>query len=427
MAKRIIGFILCFALCFMILPFSAYAKEQEAGPAMITSLEITIPEPVAGENPSFSAVVPEDAGYDVEDYDDDEWISGVNWSEEDTYTCGEDYVYELGHDYWVYISLVLTDEQAYRFADADDIRATVNGRVAEVSAYDDNNYVVNCCFTLRDKALMVGKVSVTVPKPAAGEEIPYAASVPDGAIYALEDFDIDGWQNGVIWQDEEGDPLEPGAVFEPGKAYIVIISLVLPDDGHWFAPQDELAAAVNGRTAQAYKYSFDNYGISRTFHINEPNLCDVLVFPDAEATEPVTGSVVERGTVYGAISAPEREDEEFMGWFTDRACTTPYDPAAPVTQDTEIFAKWEKKATRLLGDADGNGVVNVFDASYVQKGLTGTAGYPDYAAVDRRDIGYRASDADGNGVVNIFDAATVQKFLTGSASAQGLGIGELMR
>ena len=78
----------------------------------------------------------------------------------------------------------------------------------------------------------------------------------------------------------------------------------------------------------------------------------------------------------------------------------------------------------LLGDADGNGVVNVFDASYVQKGLTGTAGYPDYSTMDKSDIAYRAADVDGNGIVNIFDAATIQKFLTGSASAQGLGIGE---
>ena len=79
---------------------------------------------------------------------------------------------------------------------------------------------------------------------------------------------------------------------------------------------------------------------------------------------------------------------------------------------------------RLLGDADKNGVVNVFDASYVQKGLTGTSGYPEYSKLDKSDIEYRVADVDGSGAVNIFDAAMIQKYLTGTASAQSYGIGD---
>ena len=83
--------------------------------------------------------------------------------------------------------------------------------------------------------------------------------------------------------------------------------------------------------------------------------------------------------------------------------------------------------TRLLGDADGNGTVNIFDAAHVQKGLTGTGGYPSYASMDKNDIAYRAADVDGDGTVNIFDASIIQKYLTGSAYAQGYGVGEPIR
>ena len=87
----------------------------------------------------------------------------------------------------------------------------------------------------------------------------------------------------------------------------------------------------------------------------------------------------------------------------------------------------EPAVDRLLGDADNNGIVNVFDASYIQKGLTGSKGYPEYSKLDKNDVTYRAADADGDGTVNIFDAALIQKFLTGAASAQSYGIGELLK
>ena len=82
---------------------------------------------------------------------------------------------------------------------------------------------------------------------------------------------------------------------------------------------------------------------------------------------------------------------------------------------------------RLLGDADNNGAVNVFDASFIQKGLTGSSGYPEYSKMDKNSVEYRAADADGDGTVNIFDAALIQKYLSGAASAQSYGIGQKMK
>ena len=75
----------------------------------------------------------------------------------------------------------------------------------------------------------------------------------------------------------------------------------------------------------------------------------------------------------------------------------------------------------ILGDADGSGTVNIFDSSYIQKGLTGTRDYPDYSAMDKSDVRYLAADADRNGTINIFDAAGIQHFLVGSDTASPIG------
>ena len=81
-------------------------------------------------------------------------------------------------------------------------------------------------------------------------------------------------------------------------------------------------------------------------------------------------------------------------------------------------------ASRLLGDADADGSINVFDASAVQKGITGTKGYPDYRTLDVSSVDYKVADADSDGTVNIFDASLIQKWITGDAAARTYPIGK---
>ena len=107
------------------------------------------------------------------------------------------------------------------------------------------------------------------------------------------------------------------------------------------------------------------------------------------------------------------------------AAPTQAPTAAPATSPT--VAPTQAPALTLLGDADSNGVVNVFDASYILKALTGTNGYPDFSKLDKSDIIYRVSDIDGNGNVNVFDAALILRFITGDSNAQSYGIGEQIR
>ena len=57
----------------------------------------------------------------------------------------------------------------------------------------------------------------------------------------------------------------------------------------------------------------------------------------------------------------------------------------------------------LLGDADLNGIINIKDATYIQK----------YSAVlvTFSDKEFIAADANGTGTVNITDATVLQKFI----------------
>ena len=96
---------------------------------------------------------------------------------------------------------------------------------------------------------------------------------------------------------------------------------------------------------------------------------------------------------------------------------SPAQPVEPPTSPAEKIA---------LGDADGSGKVNVYDASYVQKGVTGTSGYPDYKKLDDSDLTFRASDVDGSGAVNIFDAALILKYTTGDKTVERYGIGSII-
>ena len=96
--------------------------------------------------------------------------------------------------------------------------------------------------------------------------------------------------------------------------------------------------------------------------------------------------------------------------------TAAADPTDPVGDDP----------VKLLGDADGNGSINVFDGSYILKGVAGTDGYPDYMSLTEYDEPVIIADVDYNGVVNVFDAALILRFAAGDAAAGEYGIGRVI-
>lgn len=72
--------------------------------------------------------------------------------------------------------------------------------------------------------------------------------------------------------------------------------------------------------------------------------------------------------------------------------------------DTEVL---------LLGDANGDGKVNVKDATTIQKFVAGL--------IDLANGGIPVADADNNGKVNIKDATAIQKFVAGMLPDSAIG------
>lgn len=58
--------------------------------------------------------------------------------------------------------------------------------------------------------------------------------------------------------------------------------------------------------------------------------------PEAEKISVDSGNVAE------APEDPEREDYEFVGWYTDAACTTEADFEFAITEDVTYYAKWQQ-------------------------------------------------------------------------------------
>ena len=64
-------------------------------------------------------------------------------------------------------------------------------------------------------------------------------------------------------------------------------------------------------------------------------------FQTAGGTEIADASVVDGETV-SMPEDPVRGIDTFEGWYTDYACTKAFDPAAAITKDTILYAKWTK-------------------------------------------------------------------------------------
>ncbi len=61
---------------------------------------------------------------------------------------------------------------------------------------------------------------------------------------------------------------------------------------------------------------------------------------DPADDDPVAGVEVNDGEVFGLPAEPSKEGYTFGGWYTDRYCVAPYDPTAPIYEDTELFPLW---------------------------------------------------------------------------------------
>ena len=94
----------------------------------------------------------------------------------------------------------------------------------------------------------------------------------------------------------------------------------------------------------------------------------------------------------------------FLGW---RDLFVPAEePASYTAVYRKILRADENAKSRLRGDADGNGEVDILDATHIQRWLVGLDG-------DDNAVMEALGDADGDGSTSILDATTIQRFLAG--------------
>ena len=357
----------------------------------IRTLEITVPEPVGGDPIVYDAFVPEDAGYKVKNFSNGyEWEEGVSWSDEYGLLNPQDgNVFGAGV-YTVEVWLTLADDE-HSFASLSNMTAYVNGHKANVANIAAGEYSVYYTFAV--SAPTVDVIEVTIPEPAAGEPVYYTASVPEGVEYTVENYNSGAWKNGLLWR-IGGSALDKNAqnYFNSGETYQVLISVVIaPGNASIFGDPDEIQAYVNGIPAETEVVNNENYLVKYTFTVEEPDLCSVYIYLDANDIEYIAGVDVPLGTPFGEVEAPGRDGAFFGGWFTDRALTKPYDPKAPITEDVELFPLWIPTALIRIDEVNITGYKRPTLGQSVADCLAGLS-VPDGAHYSIASVQYRLAN-----------------------------------
>ncbi len=86
---------------------------------------------------------------------------------------------------------------------------------------------------------------------------------------------------------------------------------------------------------------------------------------EGNADTVVAGKSVDDGKLVNNPADPVRQGYTFKGWYQDRACTKAFDFAATkITDDTTVYAKFEKNTYTVTFDANGGFVDTDMDYEY---------------------------------------------------------------
>ncbi len=144
--------------------------------------------------------------------------------------------------------------------------------------------------------------------------------------------------------------------------------------------------------------------------VADEDICYVNIYLDGDM--PIATGMVEKGTIY-SIEDPAREGMIFDGWYCEPERINKFDFSQPITEDVSIYAKFVPAKVSLLGDVNEDGVVNIIDATDIQKYLVGLT--------TLSETGVVLADVDGNKSVNIKDATEIQKCIAGLSINSAIG------
>ena len=408
----------------------------------VKSVEIAdLNTPAVGENPDFSVTPVGETFY----------INGVFWTDVTNSTevsVKETDIFEAGHKYQLQIWIRANDNYKFRTDEYDyvDITALVNGEQAEVVPLGSEiSAEITCEFTMPQPVIIETAKVTQVTPPAQGEKPDFTAFAYTDGIEITE----------VKWYDDTdnaGTELTADSTFAEGHTYRVVVSLKTLA-GHTFLCYDgynEAEGFINGEKAIAYGSHDDNFmelGYKFAPCEANPDVPTETTDPTettgpTEPTEPSTGSEdkptdpTEPST--GDDTKPSDTTEPTTGGDTKPSDTTepstgdvikPSDTTEPSTggdtkpsDTTEPSTGDDTKPSEpvvekgILGDVNGDGKVNIKDATMIQK----------FAAkiIDLTDDEKLRADVNADNKNNVKDATAIQKFV--AKIETGYPIGKLI-
>ncbi len=149
------------------------------------------------------------------------------------------------------------------------------------------------------------------------------------------------------------------------------------------------------------------------------------LYLDPASEYPVASMMIEKGDLCTVPAEPGRENEVFLGWYTDRALTKPMDFTKPVYSDFQLFPKFEPIHYHDLVMVDEVPATGALDGckAHLECTTCGKWFEPIYSALieikDHESLvipatgPYLLGDADGDDEVDITDATKMQRYLVG--------------
>ena len=151
--------------------------------------------------------------------------------------------------------------------------------------------------------------------------------------------------------------------------------------------------------------------------VEVPANCNMIIFSDKGSNQTGNLDIPGKNYIYDGSkwevyseNPTESTTDNALPSTTNTEPTTKVEPTT-VTTNTEPTTTTPEK--HMFGDANGDGLISIKDATYIQKAILSTDKITDYLK--------KYGDINGDGIVNVKDATIIQKYVTGLSVGYEIG------